>query len=300
MFAVAPMSAGPSTAELKERSEPPEEAQRRSRFLISASASLSESLDYERTLQQVAELSVPDMADWCTVTVVDEVGVARRLAVVHADPAKQELAAEYKTKFPPTEHRSGQLLDVLERGAAALSVSVTDEDLVRAAQTEDHLRIMRGLGCASCVMVPMVVRGQILGVISLMRGEGRAPYGKGDVDTAGELAHRAALAIDNARLYREARRREGTMRFFAEASTLLSSSLDHVSICERLAHLVVPSFADWCGVELAEARASCVPSPSPTSTAPRSRSRVRCACATRPIRRRRAVRTRCSAPDAPS
>ena len=252
MFAVAPMSAGPSTAELNERSERPEEAQRRSRFLISASASLSESLDYERTLQQVAELSVPDMADWCTVTVVDEVGVARRLAVVHGDPAKQELAAEYKTKFPPTEHRSRQLLDVLERGAAAVSVIVSDEDLVRAAQTEDHLRIMRGLGCASCVMVPMVVRGQILGVISLMRGQGRSPYGKRDVDTAGELAHRAALAIDNARLYREARRREGTMRFFAEASTLLSSSLDHVSICERLAHLVVPSFADWCGVELAE------------------------------------------------
>ena len=253
MFAVARMSAGRSTAELEERSEPPEEAQRRSRFLISASATLSESLDYERTLQRVAELSVPDIADWCTVTVVDEVGEARRLAVVHADPAKQELAAEYKLKFPPTEHRSGQMLDVLRRGAAALSVSVTDEDLVRAAQTEEHLRIMRGLGCTSCVMVPMVVRGEILGVISLMRGEGRIPYVKGDVDTAEELAHRAALAIDNARLYREARRREGTMRFFAEASTLLSSSLDHVSICERLAHLVVPSFADWCGVELAEA-----------------------------------------------
>ena len=144
------------------------------------------------------------------------------------------------------------MVDVLERGAAALSVHVTDEDLVRAAQTEDHLRIMRGLGCASCVMVPMVVRGEILGVISLMRGEGRAPTARADVETAEELAHRAALAIDNARLYREARRREGTMRFFAEASTLLSSSLDHVSICERLAHLVVPSFADWCGVELAE------------------------------------------------
>ena len=282
MFAVARMSAGRSTAESEERSEPPEEAQRRSRFLISASATLSESLDYERTLQRVAELSVPDIADWCTVTVVDEVGAARRLAVVHADPAKRELAAEYKMKFPPTEHRSGQMLDVLKRGAAALSVRVTDEDLVRAAQTEDHLRIMRGLGCASCVMVPMVVRGEILGVISLMRGEGRTPYGKSDVETAGELAHRAALAIDNARLYREARRREGTMRFFAEASTLLSSSLDHVSICERLAHLVVPSFADWCGVELAEG-GSCVRSPSRTSTAPRSRSPVRCACATRPI-----------------
>jgi signal transduction histidine kinase len=246
------MSATPSTADLDVRSRAADDVERRSRFLISASAALSESLDYERTLQRVAELSVPDMADWCTVTVVDTNGRARRLAVVHADPAKRELAAEYKSKFPPTEHRSGHLLEVLRGGAASLSVHVTDEELVRAAQTEDHLRIMRGLGCASCVIVPMVVRGEILGVISLMRGEARAPYGPTDVETAEELAHRAALAIDNARLYREARRREGTMRFFAEASTLLSSSLDHVSICERLAHLVVPSFADWCGVELAE------------------------------------------------
>jgi signal transduction histidine kinase len=246
------MSASASTAEFTGGRRVPDEVQRRSRFLISASAALSESLDYERTLQRVAELSVPDMADWCTVTIVDEQGTARRLAAVHADPGKRDLMAEYQRKFPPAEHRAGQMVDVLRCGRAALSVHVSDEELVRAAQTEDHLRVMRGLGCASCVMVPMVVRGEILGVISLMRGEGRAPYDKRDVATAEELAHRAALAIDNARLYRQARRREAAMEFFAEASTLLSSSLDHVSICERLAHLVVPSFADWCGVELLE------------------------------------------------
>jgi len=246
-------SASASTAESNDgRQAPPDEIQRRSRFLISASASLSESLDYERTLQRVAELSVPDMADWCTVTIVDERGRVRRLAVVHADPGKRDLVAEYQSKFPPAEHRAGQMGEVLRRGRAALSVHVSDEDLINAAQTEDHLRVLRGLGCASCVMVPMLVRGEILGVISLMRGSGRAAYDKRDVATAEELAHRAALAVDNARLYREARRREATMRFFAEASTLLSSSLDHVSICERLAHLVVPSFADWCGVELAD------------------------------------------------
>src|SRR5579862_2499336 len=109
MFAVAQMNAARSTAELGEQRETADEVQRRSRFLISASAALSESLDYERTLQRVAELAVPDIADWCTVTVVDEAGVARRLAVVHADPAKKELAAEYMSKFPPTEHRSGLL-----------------------------------------------------------------------------------------------------------------------------------------------------------------------------------------------
>jgi signal transduction histidine kinase len=227
-----------------------EDIHRRFRFLSSASAALAESLDYQRTLQRVAELAVPDIADWCTVTVVDAHGAVRRLAVVHADPEKRDLADEYQRKFPPDEHRSDQLLRVLEGGPASLMVRVTDEDLVRAAQTDDHLRIMRGLGCASCVIVPMVARGEILGVISLMRGSARAAYGESDVEVAEELANRAALAVDNARLFRETRRREETMRFFAEASTLLSSSLDHVSICQRLAALVVPSFADWCGVEV--------------------------------------------------
>ncbi len=226
-----------------------EDVHRRFRFLSSASAALAESLDYQRTLQRVAELAVADIADWCTVTVVDAHGAVRRLAVVHADPTKRELADEYQRKFPPTEHRSDQLLKVLEGGPASLMVRVTDDDLARAAQTDDHLRIMRGLGCASCVIVPMVARGEILGVISLVRGRARAAYGDSDVQVAEELANRAALAVDNARLFRETRRREETMRFFAEASTLLSSSLDHASICQRLAALVVPSFADWCGVE---------------------------------------------------
>jgi len=230
-----------------------DDIQRRYRFLSSASAALAESLDYQRTLQRVAELAVPDIADWCTVTVVDDHGALRRVAVVHADPAKRALSEEYQSKFPPTEHRSNQLLKVLEQGTASLSVRVSDEELVQAAQSEDHLRIMRGLGTASCVIVPMVARGEILGVISLIRGDGRSPYEGADVEVAEQLAHRAALAVDNARLYRETRRREETMRFFAEASTLLSSSLDYVSICERLAALVVPSFADWCGVEVTDA-----------------------------------------------
>ena len=231
---------------------PAGDIERRYRLLSSASAALAESLDYQRTLQRVAELAVPDVADWCTVTVVDAHGAVRRVAVVHANPAKRELAEEYQSKFPPTEHRNNRLLQVLEQGTASLSVRVSDQDLVEAAQSEDHLRIMRGLGTASCVIVPMVARGEILGVISLIRADARPPYESGDVEVAEQLAHRAALAVDNARLYRETRRREETMRFLAEASTLLSSSLDYVSICERLAALVVPSFADWCGVEVSD------------------------------------------------
>jgi signal transduction histidine kinase len=237
------------TAEVESR-RALEEVQRRSRFLVSATAALAESLDYQRTLRRVAELAVPDIADWCTVTAVDEQGELRRLAVVHTDPSKRSLVAEYERKFPPTEHRGGQMVDVLRRGSAALKVRVTDADLVRAAQTADHLRVLRGLGCTSCILVPMIARGETLGVISLMRADPARPYGELELAIAEELAHRAALAVDSARLYRQARRREEAMRFFADASVILSSSLDSTSICERLARLVVPSFADWCGVDL--------------------------------------------------
>ncbi len=229
-----------------------ESVDRRARFLVSASAALSESLDYQRTLRRVAELAVPDIADWCTVTAIDEQGEAKRLAVVHADPSRGDLVAEYEQKFPPTEHKAGFLVDVLKNGTAVLSAQVSDGDLVRAAQTDDHLRVMRGLGCTSCIIVPMVAGGETLGVISLMRAAPDRPYGEADLAIAEELAHRAGLAVDSARLYRQARRREETARFFAEASVLLSSSLDFKSICERLASLVVPTFADWCGVDLVQ------------------------------------------------
>lgn len=227
-----------------------EGAERRSSFLSEASAALSESLNYQRTLRRVAELAVPGMADWCTVTAIDDDGVLRRLAVVHRDPDKRELVAEYERHFPPQDHRVGDLVNVFREAHPVLIEHVTDAQLVDVAQTPEHLRLLRGLGCASCIMVPIIARGEPLGVISLMRADPDRAFNAADSAIAQELAHRAGLAVDNARLYRQARRGEKTMRFFAEASTLLSSSLDPESICQRLARLVVPHFGDWCAVEL--------------------------------------------------
>jgi signal transduction histidine kinase len=229
-----------------------EQAQERSNFLVDASAALSESLDYLRTLRRVAELAVPRIADWCTVSAIDESGVLRRIAVVHSDPSKRALVEEYEQRFPPTDHRAGHLTGVIKENRAMLRPLVPDAELVAAAQSADHLRILRGLGCASCIIVPMVVRGEAVGAISLMRSDARQPYGQQEVSVAEELAHRAGLAVDNARLYREAQRREQTMRFFAEASALLNSSLDYDAAFEKVARLVVPSFADWCAVDVKE------------------------------------------------
>jgi signal transduction histidine kinase len=224
----------------------------RSQFLVEASATLSESLDHRQTLRRVAELAVPRIADWCTVTALSDRGVFERIAVVHRDPAKQALVALYETNFPPGDHRAGPMSAALDRKTSVLTESVSDADLVAAAQSEKHLAVMRSLGCASCILVPMVVRGESIGLISLVRCVGRSAYGPQDVAIAEELAYRAGLAVDTSRLYQEARRREETMRFLADASVVLSSSLDCEPIFGQLARLVVPSFADWSVVDALE------------------------------------------------
>ncbi len=229
-----------------------ESAQRRARFLGDVSAALAESLDYTRTLHRVAELAVPCFADWCTVSEVDEAGGLRRLAVVHRDPARSPLVAEYERRFPPSQHRAGDLATALDSNRAVLRARVSDAELAAAAQSPDHLRVMRGLGCASCIIAPMIARGATVGIVSFVRSAPDHPYAAGDVAVAEELAHRSALAIDNARLYRAARRREETMRFFAEASAVLSSSLDYEAAFDKVAQLVVPTFADWCAVDVKE------------------------------------------------
>ena len=227
-----------------------ERMEERFRFLASAGEALAESLDYELTLRRVAELSVPRMADWCSVTVLDRNGVFRRVAVVHKDKSKREFIDLYERAFPPEQHRAGGMVEVVQARRASLQPVVTDEDLQRAAQSEDHLRVLRGLGCTSCMMVPILARGEPLGVISFVMGDGTRSYGDDDLVVAQELAHRAGLAVDNARLFRETRAREETTTFLAAASAILGSSLDYETTLRSVANIVVPRFADWCAVDI--------------------------------------------------
>ena len=170
-------------------------AAKQASFLAEAGAALASSLDLAETLRRVAGLAVPTIADWCTVAALDEEGTLRRVAVVHADPGKRELVAEDEARFPPERHRAGTFLGVLAQGKSILQPVVTDADLRAAAQSEEHLHILRGLGCTSCVMVPMQVRGQPVGVISLMRGTGSPEFEPRDLRVVEELARRAVLAI---------------------------------------------------------------------------------------------------------
>jgi PAS domain S-box-containing protein len=174
------------------------------RFLSEASALLGSSLNYEATLSRVARLAVPRIADWCSVHLVDQDGGVQRLAVAHANPDKVRFAEELQRKFPPNPESGTGVYRVLRTGEPEVYPEITDELLAASAQDEEHLRILREVGMRSAMVVPLVARGRILGAITLISAESGRRYGPSHLDFAQHLARRSALAVDNARLYREA------------------------------------------------------------------------------------------------
>ncbi|MBD2125932.1 PAS domain S-box protein [Microcoleus sp. FACHB-1] len=176
------------------------------RFLSEASAVLASSLDYQTTLERVAQLTVPELADWCTVHMIEEEGAIEQIAVAHIDPAKLEWAYQIRDKYPinPDDPRGAAF--TLRTGESDLVPEIPDELLVQAARDSEHLEILRQVGFRSVMTVPLRTQARILGVISFISAESGRRYTSADLQLAEELARRASLAIDNAQLYRVAQR----------------------------------------------------------------------------------------------
>jgi signal transduction histidine kinase len=173
-----------------------------SRFLAEASALLGSSLDHEATLQQVARLAVPTLADWCAVDILDEGGQVRRLAVAHPDPARVQQALELARRYPLDPDEPHGVARVLRTGEPDWMELLPDEVLVASARgDEERLRLYRALGLRSYVCVPLRARGRVLGALSLVYAESGRRYGEADLRLAEDLGQRAGLAVDNARLY---------------------------------------------------------------------------------------------------
>jgi PAS domain S-box-containing protein len=175
-------------------------------FLAEASAVLASSLDYQTTLERVAELSVPELADWCTVDMVEKDGSIEQIAVAHTDPAKLQWAHQIRHQYPlnPDEPRGAAF--TLRTGQSDLLADIPDELLVQTARDPEHLEILRQIGFKSVMSVPLRTQTRILGVISFISAESGLQYDSTDLQLAEELARRASLAIDNAQLYRVAQR----------------------------------------------------------------------------------------------
>jgi PAS domain S-box-containing protein len=191
------------------------QAQRRladdQRFVAHASEQLASSLEYERTLANVADLAVPHFADWCAIDMVDPDGSLSRLAIAHSDPAKIELADQLAEKYPPDPDAPYGVPNVIRTRRPELFSDITDELLVQAtAGSPELLALLRELGLRSSMCVPLIARDRVLGAITFVAAETGRRYDERDLATAQDLARRAATAVDNALLFREtqAARRE--------------------------------------------------------------------------------------------
>jgi signal transduction histidine kinase len=180
-----------------------EAARERAAFLSDASIALTASLDYDATLATLANLVVPQIADWCAVDVVEAGDTIRRVAVAHRDLAKTALVDATRV-YPPDPEGRHPRTDVIRTGRSRLIVDVTPERLEAMALHDEHLRVMREMGYVSAMIVALVARGRTLGAISCATMESARRYGSDDLALLEDLARRAALALDNARLYREA------------------------------------------------------------------------------------------------
>ena len=180
-----------------------EAARSRLEFLAEASAALSTSLNYRRTLAKVANLAVPRLADWCGVDVLEDDRAPNQMAIAHSDPEKLALAQAMQRRYPVDPAAKGGVSYVIRTGVSQLVPVVDDAMLVDAARDEEHLRMLRELGLHSVMIVPLVARGRSIGAITFVSAESQRVYGPDDLGFAEDLARRAAAAIDNARLYQD-------------------------------------------------------------------------------------------------
>jgi len=218
-----------------------EEAQR---FLGEASSLLGSSLDYHSTLASVAQLAVPAIADWCAIEIVED-GELRELEVAHADSNKVPLARELRRRYPQQHAGSAR---VIESGRAELFPDITDESLREVAVDEVHLELLRELGLRSVIIVPMTVRERVFGTITLVTSESDRLYGERDLALAEDVGRRAAVAIENARLYRQSQEE-------AQAVRVLAAIGDGVALVDQdgVVRLWNPAAEDISGVAEAQA-----------------------------------------------
>lgn len=174
------------------------------RFLTEASAELASSLDYQATLTRVAHLGVPEFADWCSISLLED-GDLRTLAIAHVDPEKVAFAHELQRRYPPDRNLPHGAWNVVRTGASELIPLITDDLLVAGAADEEQLRLTRELNLRSAVSVPLIAHGKVLGVMTWVSADEGRLFSAADLSFVEDLAQRAAVAIDNSQLHSETR-----------------------------------------------------------------------------------------------
>ncbi|MBA3336856.1 MAG: GAF domain-containing protein [Chloroflexia bacterium] len=235
-----------------------EAARRRLTFLADASELLAHTLDLSETLTRLARLAVPSIADWCAVDLLESDRTLRQLTVAHTEPESEHIAQEVRLRYPPDLNGENGLARVVATGQPLVVAEMTDELLQAAARDENHLALLRQLALRSVIIVPLAARDRVLGVLILAMAESGRLFEAEDLALVSDLARRVSTAVDNARLYAEARQSERQIRadaerladmaessrLFAEASLELEGLL--ATIAERISSVV----GDGCVIRL--------------------------------------------------
>ncbi len=196
------------------------------RFLTSATAQFSASLNYHTTLNTIASMVVPKIADWCSIELIED-GVLQQVAIAHKDPEKVKWAKELRKKQgPPDLNDDSGSPQVIRTGKPIFLPTITEEMIYASTTNEEELELLLGLGFSSVIIVPMKLDNKVIGVLTFVTTESRIHYRQTDVELAQTLANRAALAVYNATLYHDAKKEIKERRQLQQALVQLNNELE--------------------------------------------------------------------------
>jgi PAS domain S-box-containing protein len=216
-----------------------ERTKERFQFLAEVSEALASSLEYEATLEKLLRLIIPRQADWCTINTLGSEGKIDRVAVAHRNPEKQAVLEQIRERgFLPHGDDSHPLTRALQDAKPQLHTDVQPEMLERMARSEEHLDLSLKLNPTSVMLVPLIARGRAFGILTFGMSDSGRRYNEDDLSLAVEVAHRAAVSIDNAQLYREAQeaaraREEFVSLVSHELKTPLTVIKGYIQVLER-------------------------------------------------------------------
>jgi signal transduction histidine kinase len=233
-----------------------EEAERRSVFLAEASVLLSEPLELSPILGRLVRLCTASLADWCIIDVVEE-GAIRRVAWAHSDATREPILEKLQQLYPPRMNGPSASHKAIRAGRPIVFPDLTDDARLRdLCENEEHMALIRGLGTVSGAAAPLLVRGRPVGALIIGWAAVERRFGDTDLALLQELARRAAISIDNARLYRESQEAVGLRDDFLtvashELRTPLTPLKLHLeSIQEVLAEKGLPELGRGVGTSV--------------------------------------------------
>lgn len=188
------------------------QAEERTHFLSEASKTLATSLDYHQTLQNVAQIAVPNIADWCAIDLVADDGAIQDVVIAHVDPSKVQWAKDLRAQYPLDPNSPAGSPHVIRTGQSEYYPLITDAMLEAVAKNEQELTLLKSVGYRSIMIVPLQAHGRVLGAITFVATESARSFSAQDLAMAEEVAQRAAAAIGNAKLHEAIQTSEQRLR----------------------------------------------------------------------------------------